>query len=129
MEHLHKLLLDPPYVRFKNFLKIEVILLTHNILFCTILKNYKIFIAQKPAVKTTVGLLECPLGNTRLHVAKLLSALLATENLKIHECLENLGTFQTLLVRSRYEYAFFRLSLSTLYFYFVIFYLLMPNVL
>ncbi|KAL0133154.1 hypothetical protein PUN28_000723 [Cardiocondyla obscurior] len=64
LEHLHKLLLDPPY---------------------------------KPAVKTTVGLLECPLGNTRLHVAKLLSALLATENLKIHESLENLGTFQTLL--------------------------------
>ncbi|XP_011866447.1 PREDICTED: serine/threonine-protein phosphatase 6 regulatory subunit 3 isoform X2 [Vollenhovia emeryi] len=64
LEHLHKLLLDPPH---------------------------------KPAVKTTVGLLECPLGNTRLHVAKLLSALLATENLKIHESLENLGTFQTLL--------------------------------
>ncbi|XP_011062029.1 PREDICTED: serine/threonine-protein phosphatase 6 regulatory subunit 3 isoform X3 [Acromyrmex echinatior] len=64
LEHLHKLLLEPPY---------------------------------KPAVKTTVGLLECPLGNTRLHVAKLLSALLATENLKIHESLETLGTFQTLL--------------------------------
>ncbi|XP_018357809.1 PREDICTED: serine/threonine-protein phosphatase 6 regulatory subunit 3 isoform X2 [Trachymyrmex cornetzi] len=64
LEHLHKLLLEPPY---------------------------------KSAVKTTVGLLECPLGNTRLHVAKLLSALLATENLKIHESLETLGTFQTLL--------------------------------
>lgn len=64
LEHLHKLLLDPPY---------------------------------KPAVKTTIGLLECPLGNTRLHVAKLLSALLSTENLKIHESLANLGTFQTLL--------------------------------
>ncbi|XP_025163428.1 serine/threonine-protein phosphatase 6 regulatory subunit 3 isoform X1 [Harpegnathos saltator] len=64
LEHLHKLLLDPPY---------------------------------KPAVKTTVGLLECPLGNTRLHVAKLLMALLSTENLKIHESLANLGTFQTLL--------------------------------
>ncbi|XP_011266913.1 serine/threonine-protein phosphatase 6 regulatory subunit 3 isoform X2 [Camponotus floridanus] len=63
LEHLHKLLLDPPY---------------------------------KPAVKTTIGLLECPLGNTRLHVAKLLSALLSTENLKIHESLANLGTFQTL---------------------------------
>ncbi|XP_012222165.1 serine/threonine-protein phosphatase 6 regulatory subunit 3 isoform X2 [Linepithema humile] len=64
LEHLHKLLLDPPH---------------------------------KPAVKTTVGLLECPLGNTRLHVAKLLSALLSTESLKIHESLANLGTFQTLL--------------------------------
>ncbi|CAL1686532.1 unnamed protein product [Lasius platythorax] len=64
LEHLYKLLLDPPY---------------------------------KPAVKTTIGLLECPLGNTRLHVAKLLSALLSTENIKIHESLANLGTFQTLL--------------------------------
>ncbi|XP_014486158.1 PREDICTED: serine/threonine-protein phosphatase 6 regulatory subunit 3 isoform X2 [Dinoponera quadriceps] len=64
LEHLHKLLLDPPY---------------------------------KPAVKTTVGILECPLGNTRLHVAKLLMALLSTENLKIHESLATLGTFQTLL--------------------------------
>ncbi|XP_025993083.1 serine/threonine-protein phosphatase 6 regulatory subunit 3 isoform X2 [Solenopsis invicta] len=64
LEHLHKLLLDPPY---------------------------------KPAVKTTVGLLECPLGNTRLHVAKLLSALLATENFKVREHLEFLGAFQTLL--------------------------------
>ncbi|XP_011329157.1 serine/threonine-protein phosphatase 6 regulatory subunit 3 isoform X2 [Ooceraea biroi] len=64
LEHLHKLLLDPPY---------------------------------KPAVKTTVGLLECPLGNTRLHVAKLINGLLWTENMKIHESLANLGTFQILL--------------------------------
>lgn len=99
LEHLHKLLLDPPYVRAasKSFLKIKVL---PSVIFYFIL-FHNIFI-QKPAVKTTVGLLECPLGNTRLHVAKLLSALLATENLKIHESLENLGTFQTLLVRSRY---------------------------
>lgn len=85
---------------------------------------------QKPAVKTTVGLLECPLGNTRLHVAKLLSALLATENLKIHESLENLGTFQTLLVRSHYRRLHFRISSSAFY-YFVTFCLLIlnPNVL
>jgi len=73
-----------------------------TMLFSIYFTNDKIFITQKPAVKTTVGLLECPLGNTRLHVAKLLSALLATENLKIHESLETLGTFQTLLVRSYY---------------------------
>jgi len=59
----------------------------------------KISIIQKPAVKTTVGLLECPLGNTRLHVAKLINGLLWTENWKIHESLANLGTFQILLVR------------------------------
>ncbi|KAH0946482.1 hypothetical protein HN011_011282 [Eciton burchellii] len=51
----------------------------------------------KPAVRTTVGLLECPLGNTRLHVAKLINGLLWTENWKIHESLANLGTFQILL--------------------------------
>ncbi|KAG7211282.1 hypothetical protein KM043_010587 [Ampulex compressa] len=51
----------------------------------------------KPPIRTTAGLLECPLGSTRLHVAKLLVALLTTENLKIHETLVDLGTFQTLL--------------------------------
>jgi hypothetical protein len=61
--------------------------------------SLKISIMQKPAVRTTVGLLECPLGNTRLHVAKLINGLLWTENWKIHESLANLGTFQILLVR------------------------------
>lgn len=51
----------------------------------------------KAPVITTAGVLECPLGITRLHVAKLLMALLSTENLKIHETLVELGTFQTLL--------------------------------
>lgn len=53
---------------------------------------------QKPAVRTTAGVLDCPLGKTRLHVARLLMALLSTENIKIHEALVDLGTFQTLLV-------------------------------
>ncbi|XP_076286850.1 phosphatase 6 regulatory subunit 1-like protein fmt [Lasioglossum baleicum] len=51
----------------------------------------------KPPVKTTVGVLECPLGNTRIHVAKLFAALLTVENVKIYETLIELGTFQTLL--------------------------------
>ncbi|XP_046827950.1 serine/threonine-protein phosphatase 6 regulatory subunit 3 isoform X1 [Vespa crabro] len=51
----------------------------------------------KPAVRTTAGVLDCPLGKTRLHVARLLMALLSTENVKIHEALVDLGTFQTLL--------------------------------
>ncbi|KAK2587988.1 hypothetical protein KPH14_004065 [Odynerus spinipes] len=51
----------------------------------------------KPPVRTTAGVLECPLGNTRIHVAKLLMALLSTENIKIHETLVDLGTFQILL--------------------------------
>ncbi|XP_015437682.1 PREDICTED: serine/threonine-protein phosphatase 6 regulatory subunit 3 [Dufourea novaeangliae] len=51
----------------------------------------------KPPVKTTAGVLECPLGNTRVHVAKLFTALLTVENVKIFETLVELGTFQTLL--------------------------------
>ncbi|XP_012257302.2 serine/threonine-protein phosphatase 6 regulatory subunit 3 isoform X2 [Athalia rosae] len=52
---------------------------------------------HKPAVKTTAGLLELPLGSTRLHVAKLLVALLSTENVQIREALAELGTFEVLL--------------------------------
>ncbi|XP_076169433.1 phosphatase 6 regulatory subunit 1-like protein fmt isoform X2 [Ptiloglossa arizonensis] len=51
----------------------------------------------KPPVKTTAGVLECPLGNTRIHVAKLFTALMTVENVKIYETLVELGTFQTLL--------------------------------
>ncbi|XP_029047430.1 serine/threonine-protein phosphatase 6 regulatory subunit 3 isoform X2 [Osmia bicornis bicornis] len=51
----------------------------------------------KPPVKTTAGVLECPLGNTRLHVAKLFTTLMTTDNVKIYESLVELGTFQTLL--------------------------------
>ncbi|XP_053971363.1 serine/threonine-protein phosphatase 6 regulatory subunit 3 [Hylaeus anthracinus] len=51
----------------------------------------------KPPIKQTVGVLECPLGNTRIHVAKLFTALMTVENVKIYETLVELGTFQTLL--------------------------------
>ncbi|XP_066582078.1 serine/threonine-protein phosphatase 6 regulatory subunit 3 isoform X2 [Prorops nasuta] len=51
----------------------------------------------KPPVKTTAGALECPLGNTRLHVTKLLVTLLSAENVRIHESLAYQGIFQTLL--------------------------------
>ncbi|XP_043286921.1 serine/threonine-protein phosphatase 6 regulatory subunit 3 isoform X2 [Venturia canescens] len=51
----------------------------------------------KPPVKTTAGLLTSPLGNTRLHVAKLLVALLYNENIGIFKRLAQLGTFQILL--------------------------------
>ncbi|XP_017892342.1 serine/threonine-protein phosphatase 6 regulatory subunit 3 isoform X2 [Ceratina calcarata] len=51
----------------------------------------------KPPVKTTLGVLECPVGITRLHVAKLFVTLMATDNEKIYETLVELGTFQTLL--------------------------------
>ncbi|XP_051166399.1 serine/threonine-protein phosphatase 6 regulatory subunit 3 isoform X2 [Leptopilina boulardi] len=59
----------------------------------------------KPPVDTTVGLLEVPLGNTRLHVIKLFVALISTEkliektvsNFPTIEKLMELGTFQILL--------------------------------
>ncbi|XP_017753161.1 PREDICTED: serine/threonine-protein phosphatase 6 regulatory subunit 3 isoform X2 [Eufriesea mexicana] len=51
----------------------------------------------KPPVKTTTGVLECPVGLTRLHVAKLFTTLMTTENVKVYEALVELGTFQTLL--------------------------------
>lgn len=43
-------------------------------------------------------MLECPVGITRLYVAKLFTTLMATENVKVYEALVGLGTFQTLLV-------------------------------
>lgn len=51
----------------------------------------------KSPVKTTTGVLECPVGFTRLHVAKLFTTLMATENAKVYETLVELGTFQALL--------------------------------
>lgn len=67
------------------------------ILFNIIFYNH-IFTLQKPPVKTTTGVLECPVGITRLYVAKLFTTLMATENVKVYEALVELGTFQTLLV-------------------------------
>ncbi|XP_063987263.1 serine/threonine-protein phosphatase 6 regulatory subunit 3 isoform X2 [Diachasmimorpha longicaudata] len=51
----------------------------------------------KPAVRTTAGVLDKPLGNTRLHIAKLVAALLSAENIDVFQKLAELGTFQTLL--------------------------------
>ncbi|KAK7870635.1 hypothetical protein R5R35_009131 [Gryllus longicercus] len=52
---------------------------------------------QKPSVKTTAGALDPPLGNTRLHIAKLLAALLATNSGEVNKELANLGTLEVLL--------------------------------
>lgn len=51
----------------------------------------------KPAVKTTAGILDCPLGNTRLHVARLFTALLSNENFNVYKKLQEFGTFEILL--------------------------------
>jgi hypothetical protein len=50
-------------------------------------------------VRTTVGSLDPPLGNTRLHVAKLFAALVATNSADVNKELANLGTTEVLLVR------------------------------
>lgn len=50
-------------------------------------------------MRTTVGTLDPPLGNTRLQVARLISALVATNNPAVNQELANLGTLEVLLVR------------------------------
>lgn len=93
LEQLHKLLIDPPYV---NIWKMIYFLCNEKLLLY-------ILMLQKTPVKTTTGILDCPVGITRLNVAKLFMKLLATENVKIYETLVKLGTFQTLLVNTNYK--------------------------
>lgn len=50
-------------------------------------------------MKTTVGSLDPPLGNTRLQVAKLFAALVATNSFDVNKELASLGTTELLLVR------------------------------
>ncbi|XP_008314194.1 serine/threonine-protein phosphatase 6 regulatory subunit 2-like [Cynoglossus semilaevis] len=52
---------------------------------------------KKSAILTTVGLLEQPLGNARLHVARLVAALLQTNDPSICQELCNLATMDLLL--------------------------------
>uniref|UniRef100_A0A8C9YUK8 Protein phosphatase 6, regulatory subunit 2a n=1 Tax=Sander lucioperca TaxID=283035 RepID=A0A8C9YUK8_SANLU len=52
---------------------------------------------KKSAILTTVGVLEQPLGNARLHVARLVAALLQTNALSICQELCNLSTMDLLL--------------------------------
>lgn len=52
---------------------------------------------HKPPVRTTAGTLDPPLGNTRLQVAKLFAALVATNIPDVNKELANLGTIEVLL--------------------------------
>ncbi|KAL1518299.1 hypothetical protein ABEB36_001941 [Hypothenemus hampei] len=52
---------------------------------------------KQAPVLTTVGLLEPPVGNTRLQVVRLLSVLLGCESRRVQEELTQLGTFSVLL--------------------------------
>jgi serine/threonine-protein phosphatase 6 regulatory subunit 3 len=53
---------------------------------------------QKSPVRTTAEVLDPPLGNTRLQVARLIVALIATQDPTVHANLAQLGTLNVLLV-------------------------------
>lgn len=52
---------------------------------------------QKKAIETTFGVLEQPLGNTRLQVTKLLAAVISANNADVMQELIGLETMQVLL--------------------------------
>ena len=54
---------------------------------------------QKPSMKTTVGVIEVPFGNTRLQIAKLVAALIMLNQPSVHEEFAKLGTVDLLLVK------------------------------
>ena len=53
---------------------------------------------------TTVGCLDPPLGNTRLHVVKLFCALLQCNDARVNRQVAELKTFSTLMVYTMYMY-------------------------
>lgn len=55
------------------------------------------FQLQKPLLKTSIGTLDPPLGNTRLQVTRLLSVLIALDNETALRELMRLGTVEVLL--------------------------------
>lgn len=52
---------------------------------------------HKSPIKMTCGVVDPPLGNTRLHVIKLIAALISTHNPKVNKQLSELGTIQVML--------------------------------
>lgn len=58
---------------------------------------------QKKAILTTIGVLEEPLGNARLHGARLMAALLHTNTPSINQELCRLNTMDLLLVSQHHS--------------------------
>lgn len=83
LKEFHNLLLDPPKVH------------TNSCSLCILTKNF--FIKQNKPIVTTYGILEQPLGNTRLQVARLLAAVISTNNADVMQELITLETMQVLL--------------------------------
>lgn len=52
---------------------------------------------HKPSIKTTAGVLDPPVGMTRLQVAKLLAAMVGTNNVAVNKEITDLGTVEVLL--------------------------------
>ncbi|KAF5276505.1 hypothetical protein FQA39_LY06574 [Lamprigera yunnana] len=52
---------------------------------------------KKKPINTTLGVLDPPLGNTRLHVTKLFASLISTNNMDLMNEIISLGTLQVLL--------------------------------
>lgn len=65
------------------------------------MSNKNVFLIQLPAMNTTVGLLDPPLGAARLQVAKLMPMLLLTNTHALNVELANLGTLSTLMVSTK----------------------------
>lgn len=70
---------------------------------------------QKEALQTTWGTLDPPLGNTRLHVVKLLASSLSTNNAALQDEIIELGALNTMLVSTNTLplHAYFRLGSSS----------------
>lgn len=61
--------------------------------------NLNIFLPQKSVMKTTWGILDPPVGNTRLNVIRLISSLLQTNTSSINGDLMELNSIAVILVR------------------------------
>lgn len=59
----------------------------------------KLLLPQKSVMKTTWGVLDPPVGNTRLNVIRLISSLLQTNTSSINEDLMELNSIGVILVR------------------------------
>lgn len=71
----------------------------------------KLFLSQKSVMKTTWGVLDPPVGNTRLSVVRLVSSLLQTNTSSINGDLMELNSIGVILVRCPRKMSSFALEL------------------
>lgn len=90
------------FFSFFFFLEFSALLI-HLLILSTFFLLFSLM--QKSAILTTVGVLEQPLGNTRLHVARLVASLLQTSDNSIWQELCRLNTMDLLLVSSSLHFS------------------------